>query len=119
MADGEVDPLSPEHVVNLVRFLASPAADGVNGQVFIVYGPTVTLVAAPAAEHRTSPPTATPGTRQTSATTLAEYFADRDPEPDFSATGLLDVARLTVLLWQVSSDEIRTRSRMICVTPVS
>ena len=40
---GEIDSLSPEHVVSLVRFLASPASDGVSGQVFIVYGPTVTL----------------------------------------------------------------------------
>ena len=47
LADGEIDSLSPEHVVSLVRFLASPASDGVSGQVFIVYGPTVTLVAAP------------------------------------------------------------------------
>jgi 3-oxoacyl-[acyl-carrier protein] reductase len=48
----QIDPLSPEHVVSLVRFLASPAADEVNGQLFIVYGPTVTLVAPPTAEHR-------------------------------------------------------------------
>ena len=25
LAEGQIDPLSPEHVVNLVRFLASPA----------------------------------------------------------------------------------------------
>jgi len=43
----QVDPLSPDHVVNLVRFLAGPSSDGVNGQVFVVYGPTVTLMAAP------------------------------------------------------------------------
>ena len=49
---GEIDSLSPEHVVTLVRFLASPASDGVNGQLFIVYGPTVTLVAAPTAEQQ-------------------------------------------------------------------
>jgi len=52
VADGQVDPLSPEHVVTLVRFLASPAAKDVNGQVFIVYGPRVTLVSAPSVEHR-------------------------------------------------------------------
>src|SRR6185437_5620049 len=51
---GRIDPLSPEHVVNLVRFLASPASRDVNGQLFIVYGPTVTLVAAPTAEYRFS-----------------------------------------------------------------
>ncbi|MGH3969297.1 MAG: 3-oxoacyl-ACP reductase, partial [Mycobacterium sp.] len=48
----DVDPLSPEHVVSLVRFLASPAAAAVNGQVFIVYGPKVTLVAAPTVERQ-------------------------------------------------------------------
>src|SRR5258705_563072 len=54
LTDGQIDPLSPEHVMNLVRFLASPPSEGVNGQLFIVYGPTVTLVAAPTAEHRFS-----------------------------------------------------------------
>ena len=54
LAEGQIDPLSPEHVVTLVRFLASPAAEAVNGQLFIVYGPTVTLVAAPTAEQRFS-----------------------------------------------------------------
>ena len=51
LAAGQIDSLSPEHVVSLVRFLASPASDDVNGQVFIVYGPTVTLLAAPTAER--------------------------------------------------------------------
>ena len=54
LADGQIDPLSPEHVVTLVRFLSSPAAEGVNGQLFIVYGPTVTLVAAPTVEQKFS-----------------------------------------------------------------
>lgn len=45
--EGEVDPLSPEHVVTLVRYLAGPDSAGVSGQVFVVYGPTVTLMAAP------------------------------------------------------------------------
>src|SRR6185437_7830742 len=52
--EGEIDPLSPEHVVSLVQFLASPAAAEVNGQVFIVYGPRVTLVAAPSVERQFS-----------------------------------------------------------------
>ena len=52
VGDGEMDPLSPEHVVTLVRFLASPAAEDVNGQVFIVYGRQVTLMAAPTVEQR-------------------------------------------------------------------
>lgn len=88
LAGGEVDPLSPEHVVTLVRFLASPAADRVNGQVFIVYGPAVTLVAAPTAEHRFAAegPTWDPAAL---GATMSEYFADRDPERCFSATALM------------------------------
>ncbi len=45
--EGQVDPLSPDHVVTLVRYLASPEAAGVSGQVFVVYGPQVMLMAAP------------------------------------------------------------------------
>jgi NAD(P)-dependent dehydrogenase (short-subunit alcohol dehydrogenase family) len=87
-ADGGVDSLSPEHVVTLVRFLASPAADGVNGQVFIVYGPDVTLVAAPTAEKKFT----ADGTSWDPADlsgTLRDYFAGRDPKLGFSATGLM------------------------------
>jgi NAD(P)-dependent dehydrogenase (short-subunit alcohol dehydrogenase family) len=88
LTDGQIDPLSPEHVVNLVRFLASPASEGVNGQLFIVYGPTVTLVAAPTAEQRFS---AASDAWDPSALseTLQNYFADRDPERNFSATALM------------------------------
>ena len=32
LAEGGIDSLSPEHVVSLVRFLASPASDGVSGR---------------------------------------------------------------------------------------
>jgi len=88
LADGEVDPLSPDHVVTLVRFLASPAADKVNGQVFIVYGPTVTLVAAPTAEHRFhADGSAWDPAALTSS--MQQYFADRDPERTFAAIGLM------------------------------
>jgi NAD(P)-dependent dehydrogenase (short-subunit alcohol dehydrogenase family) len=88
LADGQIDPLSPEHVVNLVRFLASPASEGVNGQLFIVYGPTVTLVAAPTAEQRFSAESDAWNPSELSKT-LQNYFADRDPERNFSATGLM------------------------------
>ena len=88
LADGQVDALSPEHVVNLVRFLASPAAEGVNGQLFIVYGPTVTLVAAPTAEAQFSAESDAWDPADLS-NTLQNYFADRDPERSFSATELM------------------------------
>lgn len=88
LAAGEIDPLSPEHVVSLVRFLASPAAEAVNGQVFVVYGPTVALVAAPTAEHRFHADGAAWDPAALSAS-MRDYFADRDPERTFSATGLM------------------------------
>lgn len=86
---GGVDPLSPEHVVNLVKFLSSPAAAEVNGQVFIVYGPQVTLVAAPTVERKFSANGAAWDPAELSAT-LHEYFAGRDPEHNFSASALMD-----------------------------
>lgn len=88
LVPGGVDALSPEHVVTLVRYLSSPAAEGVNGQLFIVYGPTVTLVAAPTAEqHFTADSDA--WASGDLGSTLNQYFADRDPELGFSATGLM------------------------------
>jgi NAD(P)-dependent dehydrogenase (short-subunit alcohol dehydrogenase family) len=86
--DGQVDALSPEHVVTLVRFLSSPASAGINGQLFIVYGPTVILVAAPVAErHFTADSDA--WTAGALDQTLSEYFAGRNPELGFSANALM------------------------------
>jgi NAD(P)-dependent dehydrogenase (short-subunit alcohol dehydrogenase family) len=85
---GQIDALSPEHVVTLVKFLASPAAESVNGQLFIVYGPTVTLVAAPtAAMHFTADSDAWGGDDLSEA--IGGYFAEHDPEVGFSATELM------------------------------
>jgi 3-oxoacyl-[acyl-carrier protein] reductase len=41
------DPLAPEHISPLVAYLASPAAEDVTGQVFVAYGGTVAVMAAP------------------------------------------------------------------------
>ncbi len=87
--DPPIDPLSPDHVVTLVQFLSSPAAAEVNGQVFIVYGPQVTLVAAPTAEHRFSAEGPAWDPARLSAT-LGDYFAGRDPEQNFAAVGLME-----------------------------
>jgi NAD(P)-dependent dehydrogenase (short-subunit alcohol dehydrogenase family) len=87
-ADGEIDPLSPEHVVTLVRFLASQAAEAVNGQVFIVYGPTVTLLSAPSIERRFTADGAAWRPADLSAA-MQKYFADRDPALTFAANGVV------------------------------
>lgn len=85
---GEIDPLSPEHVVTLVRFLAAPASEGVNGQVFVVYGPTVTLVAAPLAEHRFHADGAA-WDPDALSDSIRDYFDGRDPERTFGAMDLM------------------------------
>jgi NAD(P)-dependent dehydrogenase (short-subunit alcohol dehydrogenase family) len=45
--EGGQDPLAPEHVVPLVAYLSSPAAAGINGEVFVVHGGVAALMAAP------------------------------------------------------------------------
>ena len=81
--------MGPEHVVTLVRFLASPASAAVNGQVFVVYGPDIGLVAAPVLERKftASGDAWTPAALDAA---LSEYFADRDPDRMFSSVGVLD-----------------------------
>ncbi|MCG5431349.1 3-oxoacyl-ACP reductase [Mycobacterium sp. MYCO198283] len=89
LADGEIDGLSPEHVVTLVRFLASPAAAKVNGQLFIVYGPTVSLMAAPViAEQFTADGNA--WDIDALAASMGSFFADRDPRLGFSASAIVE-----------------------------
>ena len=73
-------------MVTLVRFLASPAAQDVNGQLFIVYGPTVTLVAAPTVEAQFSAESDSWDPADLS-NTLQKYFADRDPRAEFLGNG--------------------------------
>jgi NAD(P)-dependent dehydrogenase (short-subunit alcohol dehydrogenase family) len=46
-ADGEVDPLAPEHVAPLVVYLASPAAEAINGEVFVVHGGVAAVLEPP------------------------------------------------------------------------
>ncbi|MBX5487747.1 MAG: 3-oxoacyl-ACP reductase, partial [Mycolicibacterium hassiacum] len=88
LPEGQIDPLSPEHVVKLVRFLASPASERVNGQLFIVYGPTVTLVAAPAVEAQFTAD-ADAWDPAALSETLQNYFAERPLDRTFAATALM------------------------------
>jgi len=57
-SSGAVDPLAPEHVAPLVVYLASPAAEAINGEVFVVHGGVAAVMEPPrvrtafqAAEH--------------------------------------------------------------------
>ncbi|MFC6009977.1 3-oxoacyl-ACP reductase [Nocardia lasii] len=88
--DGVVDPLAPEHVAKLVAYLASPAADAVTGQVFVVYGPMVALMAAPTVERRFDAAGAE-WSEESLAETLNDYFAERPADHTFSARELRDL----------------------------
>jgi 3-oxoacyl-[acyl-carrier protein] reductase len=42
-----IDPLAPEHVAPLVVYLASPAAEAINGEVFVVHGGVAAVMEPP------------------------------------------------------------------------
>ncbi|WP_073252825.1 3-oxoacyl-ACP reductase [Cryptosporangium aurantiacum] len=77
------DPLGVEHVAPLVAYLASPAADRINGQVLFVHGGMVAVLSPPtvAARFDADGPV---WTADDLAKTLGDHFADATPDDVFT-----------------------------------
>jgi 3-oxoacyl-[acyl-carrier protein] reductase len=92
--DHGTDPLSAEHVAPLVAYLASPAAEQITGQVFVVYGGMVALLSAPVVEQRFDAQGQTWDLGDLDKQ-IGSYFSDRDPAKGFAADSVmaLDIER--------------------------
>ena len=86
----DVDPYSPDHVAPVVSYLASPAAERITGQVFVVYGGMVALLAAPVVEQRFDA-TASTWDAGDLDKQLGGYFAGRDPSVGFAADSVMQL----------------------------
>jgi NAD(P)-dependent dehydrogenase (short-subunit alcohol dehydrogenase family) len=96
--DDGPDPLAPEHVTPLVTYLASPAAERINGEVFVVHGGVAAVLNPPtlrAVFHADTPDGmwTLPAIREA----LAGEFADSSPDsPGFACMDTMTLATETI-----------------------
>src|SRR5436190_21954050 len=96
--DAAVDPLAPEHVAPLVVYLASPAAEAINGEVFVVHG-GVAAVMDPPRVRSVFRAEGTPDgmwTLGSVAAALGPIFGDRAPSVGFLCEDTLELATETI-----------------------
>ncbi|MFC9838261.1 3-oxoacyl-ACP reductase [Rhodococcus sp. NPDC127530] len=94
-ADAGLDPLSPERVATLVHYLSSPAADEINGQVFVVYGKMVALMAAPKVENRFDAAGSAFSPEELEEL-LTPYFAGRGPYENYAAFSVAELEKVAL-----------------------
>ncbi|AKE91507.1 3-oxoacyl-ACP reductase [Rhodococcus aetherivorans] len=90
-----LDPLAPERVATLVRYLASAVSDEVNGQVFVVYGKMVALMEAPKVEHRFDA-AGSAFTVEELGGQLSSYFSGRGPYETYSAYSVAELEKVAL-----------------------
>ncbi|HTW04502.1 MAG TPA: SDR family NAD(P)-dependent oxidoreductase [Streptosporangiaceae bacterium] len=92
------DPIAPEHVAPLVTYLASPAADRINGEVFVVHGGVAAVLNPPtirAVFHADTPDGM--WTLPAVHDALAGEFAGHSPDsPGFASTETMALATETI-----------------------
>ncbi|WP_351230410.1 3-oxoacyl-ACP reductase [Streptomyces sp. NPDC002133] len=91
-ADGQLDPLAPEHVAPLVGYLASPSAAGVNGQLLVVHGGMVAVVERPRVAAKFDSAKDTFSYEELDGL-LSAYYASRPPNETFASTEVLGLRR--------------------------
>ena len=95
-SDG-VDPLAPEHVAPLVVYLASPAAETINGEVFVVHGGVAAVMDPPTIRtaFRASSPDGM-WTLESVHAALSPAFGDKAPAVGFGCEDTLTLATETI-----------------------
>jgi 3-oxoacyl-[acyl-carrier protein] reductase len=96
-ADGP-DPLAPEHVAPLVTYLAGPAAERINGEVFVVHGGVAAVLAPPSIRAVFHAGTQDGmWTLESVQAALGPEFADQSPDsPGFACTDTMALATETI-----------------------
>jgi NAD(P)-dependent dehydrogenase (short-subunit alcohol dehydrogenase family) len=96
--DDGPDPIAPEHVTPLVTYLASPAAERINGEIFVVHGGVAAVLNPPSI--RTVFHADTPDGMWTLPAVhdaLAGEFADSSPDsPGFACMETMSLATETI-----------------------
>ncbi|WP_326669021.1 3-oxoacyl-ACP reductase [Streptomyces canus] len=87
-----LDPLAPEHVAPLVGYLASPAAERVNGQLMVVHGGMVVVVERPRVQAKFDSKQDTFTYDELDAL-LTPHYARRPAEETFAAAEVLGLKR--------------------------
>ncbi|NEA28229.1 SDR family NAD(P)-dependent oxidoreductase [Actinomadura bangladeshensis] len=83
-APGGLDVMAPERVGTFVGYLASPASEKITGQVFVVYGDMVALMAAPTVEQKFTAAEGVFSVEEFGAQ-ITPYFEDRDAHRTYAA----------------------------------